>query len=165
MTRIPLGPASPQTLRSRLSHRFVSNNLLQVTASGSLVALGTFTGLACYRYNSSSQAPVMDLQDGQFDAVFLHQSPEVLLSTVLQVAVVLRRTCCYPRSSLDPETSSAFYALNPVSVRVECIIEVATVTPWHVVLMAVQFFLCARSASFPDGSWISLRRSRFRFGT
>ena len=105
----------------------------------SLVALGTFTGLACYRYNSRSQAPVMDFQDGQFDAVFWRQSPDWLLSTALQVAVVLRRTCCYPRSSLDPETSSAFYAQNPVSVRVECIL--------------------------PGRSWTSLRRSRFRFGT
>ena len=112
------------------------------------MALGTFTGLAWYRYSSRSQAPVMEFQDRQFDAVFWRQSPDLLLSTVLQVAVVLRRTCCYPRSSLDPETSSAFYAQIPVSVHVECILlvrvvdlfEVATVTPWHVVFMAVQFF-------------------------
>ena len=91
------------------------------------MALGTFTRLACYRYNSRSQAPVMEFQDRQFDAVFWRQSPDLLLSTVLQVAVVLRRTCCYPRSSLDPETSSAFYAQNPVSVRVECFLPVRVV--------------------------------------
>ena len=47
-------------------------------------------------------------------------------------------------------------------VQVVDLFEVATVTRSAHGLCS---FLCVRSASFPDGSWTSLRRSRFHFGT
>ena len=79
------------------------------------MSLGTFTGLACKRYILRFHASVTRFQDGQFDAAFfLHQSPEVLLSTVLHLLL--------SSIQLGPRDFSSFYAQIAGSAREECIL-------------------------------------------